>query len=34
MTTSVDGDALDAVVDRLAALPGIHQVFWSPKTSE
>lgn len=32
--TSVDGDDLDALVSRLAALPGIRQVFWSPSTTE
>ena len=34
MTTSVDGDALDAVVEGLAKRPQIHQAFWSPSTSE
>ncbi|MHB1669537.1 MAG: MgtC/SapB family protein [Thiomonas sp.] len=34
MTTSVDGDALDAVVEGLAKLPQIHQAFWSPSTTE
>jgi putative Mg2+ transporter-C (MgtC) family protein len=34
MTTSVDGDTLDAVVDGLAKLPQIHQAFWSPSTTE
>ena len=34
MTTSVDGDALDAVVDGLSKRPQIHQEFWSPSTSE
>ena len=34
MTTSVDGDALDAVVEGLTKLPQIHQAFWSPSTSE
>lgn len=32
--TSVDGDELDALVRRLAALPAVRQVFWSPSTSE
>jgi putative Mg2+ transporter-C (MgtC) family protein len=32
--TSVDGDELDALVGRLAALPGIKQAFWSPSTTE
>ncbi len=34
MTTSVDGDALDAVVEDLAKRPQIHQAFWSLSTSE
>lgn len=32
--TSVDGDELDALVARLAALPGVRQAFWSPSTTE
>lgn len=32
--TSVDGDELDALVARLAALPAVHQAFWSPSTTE
>lgn len=32
--TSVDGEALDALVQRLAALPSVRQAFWSPSTSE
>lgn len=32
--TSVDGDELDALVKRLAALPAVRQAFWSPSTSE
>lgn len=34
MATSVDGDALDALVEGLSALPQVHQAFWSPSTSE
>jgi putative Mg2+ transporter-C (MgtC) family protein len=34
MATSIDGDALDPVVEGLVALPGIHQAYWSPSTSE
>lgn len=34
MATSVDGEALDAVVDALSKLPQVHQAFWSPSTSE
>lgn len=32
--TSVDGDELDTLVKRLAALPAVRQAFWSPSTSE
>ncbi len=32
--TSVDGDELDALVRRLAALPAVRQAFWSPSTTE
>lgn len=32
--TSVDGDELDALVARLAALPAVRQAFWSPSTTE
>lgn len=32
--TSVDGDELDALVRKLAALPGVRQAFWSPSTTE
>lgn len=32
--TSVDGDELDALVARLAALPSVKQVFWSPSTTD
>ncbi|MFA9439293.1 MgtC/SapB family protein [Uliginosibacterium sp. sgz301328] len=32
--TSVDGDELDALVQRLAALPAVRQAFWSPSTTE
>lgn len=32
--TSIEGDELDALVQRLAALPTVRQVFWSPSTSE
>ncbi|MCG5259328.1 MgtC/SapB family protein [Cupriavidus gilardii] len=31
--TSFDGDALDRLVQRLAALPAVRQAFWSPSTS-
>jgi putative Mg2+ transporter-C (MgtC) family protein len=34
MATSVDGEALDAIVDSLSKLPQVHQAFWSPSTSE
>jgi putative Mg2+ transporter-C (MgtC) family protein len=34
MATSVDGDALDALVEGLSTLPQVHQAFWSPRTSE
>lgn len=33
-STSVDGDELDALVERLAALPAVRQAFWSPSTTE
>jgi len=32
--TSLDGDALDALTQRLAALPAVRQAFWSPSTTE
>lgn len=32
--TSVDGDELDALAKRLAALPAVRQAFWSPSTTE
>lgn len=32
--TSVDGDELDALTQRLAALPAVRQAFWSPSTTE
>jgi putative Mg2+ transporter-C (MgtC) family protein len=32
--TSVDGEELDALVRRLAALPSVRQAFWSPSTTE
>lgn len=32
--TSVDGNELDALVQRLAALPAVRQAFWSPSTTE
>ncbi|BCU06417.1 MgtC/SapB family protein [Allochromatium tepidum] len=32
--TSVDGEELDALVKRLAALPSVLQAFWSPSTTE
>lgn len=32
--TSVDGDALNALTQRLAALPAVRQAFWSPSTAE
>ena len=34
MATSVDGEVLDQITDRLAAEPCISQAFWSPSTSE
>lgn len=32
--TSVDGDELDALVERLGGMSAVRQVFWSPSTSE
>ncbi|OOG28836.1 methyltransferase [Thioalkalivibrio denitrificans] len=32
--TSVDGDELDSLVRRIAALPGVRQAFWSASTTE
>jgi putative Mg2+ transporter-C (MgtC) family protein len=32
--TSVDGDELDALTQRLSALPTVRQAFWSPSTTE
>jgi putative Mg2+ transporter-C (MgtC) family protein len=32
--TSVDGEELDALVKRLAALPSVRQAFWSLSTTE
>lgn len=32
--TSVDGEELDALTRRLAALPAVRQAFWSPSTTE
>ncbi|MFT5590681.1 MAG: putative Mg2+ transporter-C (MgtC) family protein [Bradyrhizobium sp.] len=32
--TSVDGDELDALTRRLAALPAVRQAFWSPSTTD
>ncbi|WP_432261872.1 MgtC/SapB family protein [Cupriavidus sp. TMH.W2] len=34
MSTSVDGDQLDAIVAQLAASDAIGQAFWSPSTTE
>jgi hypothetical protein len=34
LITSVDGEELDALVKRLAALPGVRRAFWSPSTTE
>ncbi|MCP1119138.1 MgtC/SapB family protein [Robbsia andropogonis] len=34
VATSVDGDELDALVQKLAAIPGVRQAFWSPSTTE
>jgi putative Mg2+ transporter-C (MgtC) family protein len=34
MSTSVDGDQLDAVVARLAESETVSQAFWSPSTTE
>ncbi|TFW31841.1 MgtC/SapB family protein [Massilia horti] len=31
---SVDGEELDALVQRISTVPAVHQVFWSPSTSE
>jgi putative Mg2+ transporter-C (MgtC) family protein len=33
-STSVPGDELDALVQRLAALPAVRQAFWSPSTTD
>lgn len=33
-STSVDGDELDALVQRLAGMPAVRQAFWSPSTME
>ncbi|SDZ85525.1 MULTISPECIES: MgtC/SapB family protein [Acidovorax] len=32
--TSVDGEVMDALVQRLTAVPAVRQAFWSPSTSE
>lgn len=32
--TSVDGNELDSLIQRLAALPSVRQAFWSPSTTE
>ena len=32
--TSVDGDELDALIERLLALPAVKQAFWSPSTTD
>lgn len=32
--TSVDGDELDALIERLQALPEVKQAFWSPSTTD
>lgn len=32
--TSVDGEQMDALVQRMAALPAVQQAFWSPSTTE
>jgi putative Mg2+ transporter-C (MgtC) family protein len=32
--TSVEGDVLDALVQRLAALDSVSQAFWSPSTTD
>ncbi|WP_347557079.1 MgtC/SapB family protein [Robbsia sp. KACC 23696] len=34
VATSVDGDELDDLVQKLAAIPGVRQAFWSPSTTE
>lgn len=31
---SVDGDELDALVQRISMVPAVRQAFWSPSTSE
>ncbi|ATH82160.1 MgtC/SapB family protein [Pseudomonas sp. KHPS1] len=31
--TSIDGDELDALIRKLAILPGVRQAFWSPSTT-
>lgn len=33
VASSFDGDALDRLVQRLAALPAVRQAFWSPSTT-
>ena len=32
--TSVDGDELDALVERMLALPSVKQAFWTPSTTD
>ncbi|MDR6585301.1 MgtC/SapB family protein [Herbaspirillum frisingense] len=32
--TSVNGDELDALIERLLALPAVKQAFWSPSTTD
>ncbi|NYT81589.1 MgtC/SapB family protein [Alcaligenaceae bacterium] len=34
LPTSVDGDELDALLDRLRSLPYVRQAFWSASTTE
>jgi putative Mg2+ transporter-C (MgtC) family protein len=34
LATSVDGDVLDALTERLRQSPFISQAFWSPSTTE
>ncbi|NCE83792.1 MgtC/SapB family protein [Pseudomonas sp. Q1] len=31
--TSIDGDELEALIRKLAAVPGVRQAFWSPSTT-
>ena len=32
--TSVDSKIIDALLDQISALPGVHQAFWSQNTTK